>query len=117
VLMLKRISDVSGDRYIVLHRELQLGQISKRKVALRPDTQWLWIINGVPVGPAGLEFTGLAPTFDEAMVALKARWFNGWNRPGCQKRTARPLDFDMYRRSVLGPPALLGQGAGGAAEY
>lgn len=73
-LMLKPISDSAEDQYVVLHGELQVGQISKRKVALRPDSQWLWALNGVPAGPPELAITGLAPTLDEAMAALKERW-------------------------------------------
>jgi hypothetical protein len=64
----------SEDTYDVLHGELQVGQIYKRKVALRPESQWVWALNGVPQGPAGLPFTGLAATLDEAAAALKERW-------------------------------------------
>jgi hypothetical protein len=73
-LVLKPNSDAAGDTYIVLCGKLQVGQISRRKVALRPDSQWLWALNGVPMGPPGLEFTGLAPTLEEAMAALEVRW-------------------------------------------
>jgi hypothetical protein len=64
----------SPDAYRVLHGELQVGQIYKRKIALRPDAQWLWALNGVPQGPAGEAFTGLAATLDEAAATLTERW-------------------------------------------
>jgi hypothetical protein len=64
----------SADDYHVLHGELQVGQIYRRKVALRPEAQWLWALNGVPHGPSGPAFTGLAATLDEAMATLKERW-------------------------------------------
>jgi hypothetical protein len=64
----------AADDYHVLQGELQVGQIYKRKAALRPETQWLWALNGVPQGPNGLALTGLAATLDEAMAALKERW-------------------------------------------
>jgi hypothetical protein len=64
----------SEDDYLVLHGELQVGQIYKRKVALRREAQWLWALNGVPQGPPGLAVTGLAATLDEATAALKERW-------------------------------------------
>ena len=64
----------SEDTYKVLHDELQVGQIYKRKVTLRPESQWLWALNGIPQSPAGLAFTGLAATLEEATAALKERW-------------------------------------------
>ncbi len=64
----------SDDDYRVLHGELQVGQIYRRKVALRPEAQWLWALNGVPQGPPDLAFTGLAASLDEALAALKERW-------------------------------------------
>jgi hypothetical protein len=73
-LVLKPNADGSADEYRVLHGALQIGQIYKRRAALRPDTQWLWALNGVPEAPPGLVFTGLAATRDEAMAALRERW-------------------------------------------
>ena len=73
-LVLKPKGDGSENDYRVLHGELEVGQIYKRKVALRPETQWLWTLNGVPEGPVGLSVTGLAATLDEAIGALKERW-------------------------------------------
>ena len=62
------------DDYAVLHGELVIGQIFKRKVALVPENQWLWALNGVPQVPADLEITGVAPTLEVATAALEARW-------------------------------------------
>ena len=73
-LALKPSGDGSADEYVVLHGELQIGQIYKRKAALRPDTQWLWALNGIPEAPGGLALTGLAPSLDEATAALAERW-------------------------------------------
>jgi hypothetical protein len=73
-LALEPSGDGSPDEYIVLHGELQIGQIYKRKVALRPDTQWLWALNGVPEAPPGLGLTGLASSLADATAALKERW-------------------------------------------
>jgi hypothetical protein len=73
-LVLKPKGEGSEDDYRVLHGELEVGQIYKRKVALRPETQWLWALNGVPEGPLGLSVTGLAATLDEAIAAFKERW-------------------------------------------
>jgi hypothetical protein len=73
-LELKPSGDGSADEYLVLHGELQVGQIYKRKVALRPDTQWLWALNGIPEAPRGLGLSGLAPSLDDATAALKERW-------------------------------------------
>jgi hypothetical protein len=66
--------DSSDDDYSVLHGDLQVGQIYRRKVALRPEAQWLWALNGVPQGPHDLAFTGLAASLDEALAALQERW-------------------------------------------
>ena len=73
-LVLKPKGDGSEDDYRVLHGELEVGQIYRRKAALRPETQWLWALNGVPEDPHGLAVTGLAATLDEAIAALKVRW-------------------------------------------
>jgi hypothetical protein len=73
-LVLKPKGERSEDDYRVLHGELEVAQIYKRKVALRPETQWLWALNGVPEGPHGLAVTGLAASVDEAIAALKERW-------------------------------------------
>jgi hypothetical protein len=73
-LVLKPNANGTGDDYRVLHGELEVGQIYKRSVALRPETQWLWALNGVPECPNGVAFTGLAASLDEAMAALIVRW-------------------------------------------
>jgi hypothetical protein len=73
-LALKPSGDGLADEYFVLHGELQIGQIYKRKAALRPDTQWLWALNGIPEAPRGFGLTGLAPSLHEATAALKERW-------------------------------------------
>jgi hypothetical protein len=73
-LVLKAKGDGSEDGYRVLHGELEVGQIYKRKISLRPEAQWLWALNGVPEGPHGLAVTGLAATLDEAIAALRERW-------------------------------------------
>jgi hypothetical protein len=73
-LVLKPKGDGSEDDYRVLHGDLEVGQIYRRKAALRPESQWLWALNGVPEGPHGLAATGLAATLDEAIAALKERW-------------------------------------------
>jgi hypothetical protein len=62
------------DEYDVMHGELKIGQIYKRKVALRPEAQWLWALNGVPEGPQGIPITGLTATLEEAEAALRERW-------------------------------------------
>jgi hypothetical protein len=73
-LSIKPGGDGSVDELLVLHGELQIGQIYKRRVALRPDAQWLWALNGIPEVPPGLGLTGLAPSLDDATAALKERW-------------------------------------------
>jgi hypothetical protein len=72
-LMPKPKADAT-DEYHVMHGELQVGQIYKRKAALRPEAQWLWALNGVPAGRDALAISGLAPTLDDALAALKERW-------------------------------------------
>jgi hypothetical protein len=73
-LVLNANADAAADDYQVLHGQLLVGQIYKRKVTLRPDSEWLWALNGVPEGASGAGITGLAGTLDEAMEALKKRW-------------------------------------------
>jgi hypothetical protein len=57
-----------------MHGELEVGQIYKRKAALRPGAQWLWALNGVPTVSDASTSTGLAASLDEAMAALQERW-------------------------------------------
>ena len=73
-LVVKPKGEESEDDYRVLHGELEVGQIYKRKISLRPEAQWLWALNGVPEGPVGLSATGLAATLDDAVAAFKERW-------------------------------------------
>jgi hypothetical protein len=72
-LVLKAGADATDD-YHVMHGELKVGQIYKRKAALRAEAQWLWALNGVPTDSDAPALTGLAATLDEAMAALKERW-------------------------------------------
>lgn len=72
-IALKPSADAADD-YHVMHGGLEVGKIYKRKAALRPETQWLWALNGVPQAPAGLAITGLAATLDEATAALSESW-------------------------------------------
>jgi hypothetical protein len=64
-------NDASPGDYRVTHGELEVGQIYKRKAPLRPESQWLWALNGLP---AGSPISGSAATLDEAMAGLEARW-------------------------------------------
>ena len=64
----------ANDDYHVMHGELKVGQIYKRKAALRPEAQWLWALNGVPTASDAPASTGLAASLDEAMAALQERW-------------------------------------------
>jgi hypothetical protein len=73
-LVLDANADASADDYQVLHGQLLVGRIYKRKVTLIPGSEWMWALNGVPEGPCGLAITGLAASLDEAMAALKGRW-------------------------------------------
>jgi hypothetical protein len=73
-LVLNKNADASAEDYQVLHGQLQVGRIYKRKITLRPGSEWLWALNGVPEGPCGLVITGLAASLDEALAALKERW-------------------------------------------
>jgi hypothetical protein len=73
-LLLKPNANGAADDYRVLHAELEVGQIYKRKVALRPEAQWLWALSGVPECPNGMALTGLTASLDEALAALNACW-------------------------------------------
>ena len=72
-LVLKAGAEATDD-YHVMHGELKVGQIYKRKAALRPEAQWLWALNGVPAGADAPELAGVAATLDDAMAALQERW-------------------------------------------
>jgi hypothetical protein len=75
-LVLEPNTNDSADDYDVLHGKLHIGRIYKRKAALRPDTQWLWALNGVPSCGNDFAITGLSASLEEAMTALKERWVN-----------------------------------------
>ena len=44
-LVVKPNEDGSADDYNVIHGDLRIGQIYKRKAALKPETQWVWALN------------------------------------------------------------------------
>jgi hypothetical protein len=71
-LMLNPIAD-APDHYHVFRGDLQVGEIYKRKGAIRPEAQWLWALIGMPKDSDGQAFAGLAATREEAMAALKER--------------------------------------------
>jgi hypothetical protein len=72
-LVLKASADATDD-YRVMHGELEVGQIYRRRAAHRAEAQWLWALNGVPTASDAPALTGLAATLDEAVAALKERW-------------------------------------------
>jgi hypothetical protein len=72
-LVLKARAEMADD-YHVMSGELEVGQIYKRRAALRAEAQWLWALNGVPTTSDAPALTGLAATLDDAMAALKERW-------------------------------------------
>jgi hypothetical protein len=67
-------TDGSPGDFILLHGGLLVGRLYRRPAPSTAGMEWLWSLNGVPEGPAGLEFTGLAATKDEAVTALTERW-------------------------------------------
>ena len=81
-LVVKKIANGSEEDFHVTYGELRVGQIYKRKISLRPDSQWLWALNGLPVSTDGLPLTGLSASLDEATSALEERWKNwlAWAR-------------------------------------
>jgi hypothetical protein len=79
---LKQIADSLEEDFHVMYGDLRIGQIYKRKISLRPDSEWLWALNGLPVSADGLPLTGLSASLDEATSALAERWKNwlAWAR-------------------------------------
>jgi hypothetical protein len=58
----------------VMSGELRVGRIYKRESS-KPELQWLWAINGVPLtGPDVMRVAGTAATFEEAEAQLKENW-------------------------------------------
>ena len=72
-LVLKANAEATDD-YRVMHGELEVGQIYRRKAALRLEAQWLWALNGVPSGLETRGLSGLAATLDEALAELREIW-------------------------------------------
>jgi hypothetical protein len=64
----------SNEDFHVMHGELRIGQIYKRKVSLRPEAQWLWALNGLPVSIDDLPLTGVSASLEEATTAIGERW-------------------------------------------
>jgi hypothetical protein len=61
------------DHY-VMSGELRVGRIYKRESS-KPELQWLWAINGVPLtGPDVMRVAGTAATFEEAEAQFKENW-------------------------------------------
>jgi hypothetical protein len=74
----------------VTHGGLLVGRLYKRSETSAVGAEWLWSLNGVPEGPVGLAFTGLAATRDEALTALTERWSKwlDWAKLGEQDPTS-----------------------------
>ena len=88
-LVLKASSE-TGDDYQVMHGELKVGQIYRRKAALRPEAQWLWALNGVPAGSDVSALAGSTATLDEALAALKERWSKWLESAGLTEKISEP---------------------------
>ena len=73
-LELKPNEDGALDDYHVFYSALRVGQIYRRKSALRAEAQWLWVLNGVAESTEGLALSGVTASLDEAMAALNERW-------------------------------------------
>jgi hypothetical protein len=73
-LMLQPNPDGSPDDHHVLQGGWQIGRIYKRREALSPETQWLWIVTSISRGPSGLRLTGMNGTLDEALAAMNETW-------------------------------------------
>jgi len=65
-----------AEDFHVMHGELRIGHIYKRKISLRPDTEWLWALNGLPISMDDLPLTGLSASLKEATIAIGERWTN-----------------------------------------
>jgi hypothetical protein len=77
-LALKQIADSSEEDFHVMHGDLRIGQIYKRKISLRPDSEWLWALNGLPESADGLSLTGLSASLDEATWRWQSDGNTGW---------------------------------------
>ena len=64
----------SLDEHDVFHGQLLIGNIYKRKAALRPEAQWLWALNGVSGGPSDLSISGSAAELEQALAGLAEQW-------------------------------------------
>ena len=73
-LFLQPNADGSVDDHDVFHGALRVGQIYKRAAALRPETQWIWTLNGVPDGPSRPALAGSAESRERAEAALQEGW-------------------------------------------
>jgi hypothetical protein len=73
-LLLQPNADGSPGDYDVFHGALRVGQIYKRAAAHRPDTEWMWVFNGVPDSLGGLALAGSAESRERAEAALRERW-------------------------------------------
>jgi hypothetical protein len=89
-LVVKPNEDGSADDYNVIHGDLRIGQIYKREAALRPETQWVWALNGLPECPNGLAITGLAASLDDALAELNARWAKWLSSAGLTEAAIEP---------------------------
>jgi hypothetical protein len=69
---------------------LKVGQIYRRKAALRPEAQWLWALNGVPAGSDASALAGSTATLDEAMAALQERWSKWLASSGLTEKISEP---------------------------
>jgi hypothetical protein len=60
--------------FFVMSGNLRVGRIYRHENTRRPETEWLWALNGVYGGPKSMRITGMTATLDQAQAELKASW-------------------------------------------
>jgi hypothetical protein len=58
-----------------MNGQLEVGRIYKRDTPNKSDSQWLWVINGVPLAaPSVMRVAGIAASFEQAKAELQENW-------------------------------------------
>jgi hypothetical protein len=74
LLVLQPNDNGSPDDHHVMQGGWQIGRVYKRANAFRPQSQWLWFINGMSRRDPGIPTTGTSASQDEALAATQENW-------------------------------------------
>ena len=111
-LMLQPHPDGSPSDQRAVHGGFEVGSIKKMTVRSSGE-KWVWSLNSLLFGAAGVRTSGVAATIEEAKIAIKENW-DRWLKwaepseegaaPGGTQGSARVLSVTISKIDAVPPP-------------